>query len=119
MQVKHAVLRGEVIPVRCRSTSLTNGRVKKIKRYTAKTIDWIATYCPDTDQCYYVSATELRNGRDEISLRLGPPLNCQRRGIRYAAHYLDPTPREQPERDMEPAGLEPATSALQTLRSPN
>jgi hypothetical protein len=73
-------------------------------------IDWIAVYCPDTDRCYYVSAVELGDGRDEISLRLGPPLNSQRKGIRYAADYLHPEPRKQQKFEVELAGLEPATS---------
>jgi hypothetical protein len=119
IQVKYAVTRGQVIPVRCRSSSLTNGKVRKIKRYTAETIDWIAAYCPDTDRCYYVAAIELGNGRDEISLRLGPPLNCQRKGIRYAADYVDPVGRRQGEFEVEPAGLEPAPFELQTRRSSN
>ena len=119
VQVKHASRTGEVIPVRCRSSSLTNGKVKRVKRYTAETIDWIAAYCPETDQCYYISATELGAGRDLISLRFGPTKNCQRVGIRYAADYLTPEPQRQRCLAVEPAGLEPATSAMQAPRSPN
>jgi PD-(D/E)XK endonuclease len=37
VQVKHAKSNGEFIPVRCRSQSLTNGKVRKTKRYTAET----------------------------------------------------------------------------------
>ena len=119
VQVKHTIPRGEVIPVRCQSASLTNGKVRRIKRYTAVTIDWMAAYCPQTDRCYYIPAVELGQGRKEISLRLQPPLNCQRKGIRYAADYLDPTPHSQEELEVEPAGLEPATFRMQTERSPN
>ncbi len=119
VQVKHAITRGEVIPVRTRSASLTNGKVRRVKKYTAKTIDWIAAYCPQTDRCYYVAAAELGAGRDEISLRLGPTKNGQRKGIRYAADYLDPVPPKQHGFEVEPAGLEPATSDLQSPRSPN
>ena len=90
-----------------------------MKRYTARTIDWVAAYCPTTDRRYYVHAAELGEGRDEISLRLAPTLNCQRQGIRYADDYVDPTPQNQSELGMEPAGFEPATSALQTPRSTN
>jgi hypothetical protein len=119
VQVKFASARGEVVPVRSRSASLTNGRVKRYKRYTARTIDWLAAYCPETDRCYYIPAMELGGGRDEISLRLSPALNCQGKGIRWASDYLDPLPRLQTILGVEPAGLEPATSALQTPRSPN
>lgn len=35
---------GAVINVRCRSHSLTNGKVIRIKHYTAETIDLLAVY---------------------------------------------------------------------------
>jgi hypothetical protein len=92
VQVKHAASRGDVIPVRTRSESLTNGRVRQVKRYTSSMIDWMAVYNPDTDRCYYVSATELKDGRDELSLRLRPTRNGQRVGIRHAADYRNPYP---------------------------
>jgi hypothetical protein len=98
---------------------LTNGKVRRVKRYTARMIDWLAVWCPTTDRCYYIAATELGAGRDAVSLRLSPTLNCQKKGIRYAEDYLDPVPPAQAELAVEPAGLEPATSALQTPRSPN
>jgi hypothetical protein len=69
------------------------------------TIDWVAVYSPDTYCCYYVSAVELGSGR--------------RKGIRYAADYLDPEPPIQAELEVEPAGLEPAPSSVQGKRSPN
>jgi hypothetical protein len=42
VQVKHVTSDGEVIPVRCRSMSLTNGRVRAVKKYTSAMVDWIA-----------------------------------------------------------------------------
>ena len=116
VQVKYTRSDGVIVYVRCRSSSLTNGKVKRVKKYTAATIDWIAVYDRTSDACYYVHAAELGPGMDLMSLRLKPPKNCQRAGIRYAEHYRDPEIRV---RQMEPAGLEPATSALQTPRSPN
>jgi hypothetical protein len=117
-QVKYTTSDGEVIPVRCRSSSLTNGKVRRIKRYTDQMVDWIAVYDATSKRCYYVPASELGNGRDMISLRLAPTKNCQRLGIRYAEEYLDPVIRT-PVFEMEPAGLEPAPSELQIRRSPN
>jgi PD-(D/E)XK endonuclease len=116
VQVKHAQSDGRVIRVECRSNSLTKGKVKRIKRYTARTIDWLAVYDRTSDACYYVPASELGNGRDTLSLRLTPTENNQRRGIRYAQNYSSPTSRSL---EMEPAGLEPAPSGLQSRRSPN
>src|SRR4051795_6473755 len=59
VQVKHAVSDGAVIPVRCRSMSLTNGRVRTVKKYTQTTIDWIAVYDVSSDRCYYVPSAAL------------------------------------------------------------
>ena len=103
VQVKHAISHGSVVPVRCLSNSLTNGKVRKRKRYTARTID--------------VHASELGAGRNEIRLRLTPCRNNQKRGVRDASDYkrfgrdAELNPRQL---CMEPAGFEPATSNLQS-----
>jgi hypothetical protein len=44
VQVKYTESDGDVITVRCRSHSLTNGKVRQVKRYTAAMIDWLAVY---------------------------------------------------------------------------
>ena len=59
VQVKHAASRDGVLVVKCRSHSLTNGKVRTVKHYTSKTIDWIAIWDSTTDRCFYVLATEL------------------------------------------------------------
>ena len=116
VQVKHSTSNGQVIHVKCRSHSLTNGRVRRTKQYTARTIDWLAVFDPTTDRCFYVPASELLDGRSQLHLRLTPALNGQVLGIRQADHYSDPLP--SPDR-VEPAGFEPATFDLQNRRSPN
>ena len=115
VQVKYTESDGKVIGVRCTSESLTNGKVRQTKHYTAETIDWIAVYDRTTD-CCYCPASELGSGRRYLHLRLVPARNGQRIGIRQACDYLNPE-LEQGPKMMEPAGLEPATSALQTPRS--
>ena len=115
VQVKHARSDGHCVHIKCTSHSLTNGKVRRTKRYTADTIDLLAVYDPTTDRCYYVQSSELGGGRSRITLRLRPAKNNQHLGIRLAENYLDP----DREIAMEPAGLEPATFALQTRRSPN
>jgi PD-(D/E)XK endonuclease len=120
IQVKHSKSNGAVLEVRCRSSSLTNGKVKRIKRYTAEMIDWIAVYDPITGDCFYIPAEELGLGRDSIYLRLVPTKNCQRLGIRYASDYTTLDRAERPgQLEMEPAGLEPAPFRMQTERSSN
>jgi Holliday junction resolvase-like predicted endonuclease len=116
VQVKYTESDSRVVSVRCHSHSLTNGRVRRTKRYTAKTVDWLVVYDRTSDRCYYVPARELGSGRSQLHLRLTPALNGQRTGIRDADLYTDPDLGYE-EREMEPAGLEPATSRMQTGRS--
>lgn len=115
VQVKYTESDGRVISVRCHSHSLTNGRVRRTKRYTAKTVDWLVAYDRTSDRCYYIPAHELGSGRSQLHLRLTPALNGQRVGVRDADLYTDPD-LGYDER-MEPAGLEPATFRMQTERS--
>ena len=115
IQVKFTESDGNRILVRCRSHSLTNGKVRQTKHYTAEMIDWIAVYDCTSDRCYYCPSSELGAGRCELSLRLVPARNGQRLRIRNALDYVNPDFGLDPK--MEPAGIEPATSALQTPRS--
>jgi PD-(D/E)XK endonuclease len=49
VQVKYTESDGQIVLVRCRSHSLTNGKVRHTKHYTPKTVDWIAvTIGPQT-----------------------------------------------------------------------
>jgi PD-(D/E)XK nuclease superfamily protein len=108
VQVKHVRSDGAVVEVPCRSHSLTNGKVKRTKFYSALTIDWLAVYDAATEQCFYVPAHELGNGRTSLSLRIAPTRNHQARGIRLASDYLELSlPRGEAALPMEPAGLEP------------
>lgn len=117
VQVKYTESDGRIILVRCRSHSLTKGKIRQTKHYTAETIDWIAVYDRATNRCYYCSASELGSGRCELSLRLTAARNRQRSGIRKAEDYLEPDLTGNPR--VEPAGIEPATSCLQSTRSSN
>ncbi len=96
IQVKHARSNGHVLEVRCESNSLTNGRVLKRKRYTDRTIDWLAVYDATTQRCYYLPAELLGDGRSRLTLRLTPPRNAQRQKIRMASEYTEPerSPRD-------------------------
>jgi hypothetical protein len=87
VQVKCTASDGAIIEIRCISQSLTNGKVRAIKRYTAETVDWIAVYDRTSECCYYVPATELGGGRRSITLRLTPTRNGQILRTRKAADY--------------------------------
>jgi hypothetical protein len=89
VQVKYTRSDGEVVVVRCRSQSLTNGKVRQTKRYTAATIEWIAVYDATTELCFYIPASELGTGMNMIHLRLVPARNGQQRRTRPAERYTD------------------------------
>ena len=88
VQVKYSQSNGEVIAVKCYSHSLTNGRIRQTKRYTAATIDWLAVYDATSARCFYIPASDLGSGRSVLHLRLLQAKNCQQRGIRFAEDYL-------------------------------
>ena len=88
VQVKYSCSRGDVIYVRPRSASLTNGKVKAYKYYTAHTIDWLAVYDVTTECCYYLPAAMLGSGMSMLTLRLTEARNNQKVGVRYACDYL-------------------------------
>jgi hypothetical protein len=87
VQVKYVRSDGCVIFVRPRSSSITNGKVRATKYYTAATIDWLAAWDATLDRCFYVPAAELGAGMNLITLRLRPSRNNQIRGIRLAERY--------------------------------
>jgi hypothetical protein len=87
VQVKHSCSDGRVIEVRCRSQSLTNGKVRATKHYTLRLIDWLAVWDRTLDRCFYVPASELGVGMHVLALRIAPPLNRRHRGIRLAERY--------------------------------
>jgi PD-(D/E)XK endonuclease len=88
IQVKYCASDGAVVPVKCYSHSLTNGRVRATKRYTADTVDWIAVWDATTGTTYYVSSS-IFDGYSQLSLRLVPTRNNQTRRIRNAADFLE------------------------------
>ncbi len=89
VQVKYAEGDGARIFVKAQSHSLTNGKIRSTKRYTAETIDWLAVYDAQSARCYYVPAGELGDGMSRMTLRTAPAGNNQRRGVRLATDYLD------------------------------
>jgi hypothetical protein len=73
--------------VRARSHSLTNGKVRATKMYTAELIDWLAVWDASVDRCFYIPAEQLGSGMSTFSLRLAPCRNSQVKGVRLANRY--------------------------------
>jgi PD-(D/E)XK nuclease superfamily protein len=90
VQVKYTASDGVVVKVKCFSHSLTNGKIRRTKRYTPAIIDLLAVYDETSACCYYIPAAELGDGRSSLHLRLQPALNGQRIGTRAATDYLNP-----------------------------
>ncbi len=110
VQVKYTRSDGDKRYVRACSHSLTNGRVRRTKYYTARTVDWLAAYDATSRGIFYVPADELGRGSNYLTLRLTPTRNNQRLRVRYADDYRHPTVQRPALQPMEPAGIEPATS---------
>jgi Holliday junction resolvase-like predicted endonuclease len=87
VQVKYVRSDGQVIAVRPRSSSLTNGKVRAVKHYTAATVDWLAVWDATLDCCFYIPGLDLGEGMDVMHLRLAPTRNNQVRGVRFAADF--------------------------------
>ncbi len=49
-------------------------------------VEFFAVHCPETSGVYLIPITDLPL-RNQAALRVDPPLNNQRKGIRYAARY--------------------------------
>lgn len=89
VQAKYTRESDGVIGARCQSHSLTNGKIRVTKQYTAATIDWLAVYDAASDRCFYLPATLLGAGRTELRLRVRPAKNQQRARIRWAEDFRD------------------------------
>jgi hypothetical protein len=88
VQVKYARSNGARLFVKCYSHSLTNGRIRATKCYTAEMIEWIAVWDATTAIPYYVPAATF-DGHKQLTLRVGPTRNNQRLHIRDARDYLE------------------------------
>jgi hypothetical protein len=100
--------------VQCKTARLVDGTVRFntvsvrcnmneiVRRDYAGDIDVFAAYCPQNGRTYIVPVAEAAGG--VATLRITPPANGQRKGVRWAAAYELPEPE---------TGLEPVTPALQ------
>ena len=83
VQVKTGRLRRDVIEYSC-SSSHTHRGGPHARPYFGQ-VDIIAVYCPQNGKVYLVPEEEFVASR--AHLRLTPPVNNQRRGIRWASRF--------------------------------
>jgi hypothetical protein len=85
VQCKWALVRGEVVEIRCRRCR--RGPEGLIHRgYEDGEIDSIAAYCAELDRCFLLPHS-LSVGRKAVHLRLAPTRNNQRRKVHWADDY--------------------------------
>lgn len=86
VQVKTGRIREGAIRFATASSGSTTGHRTRLTYQGAA--DIFAVYCPENDKCYVVPVDEC--GKCEHALRIQPPRNSQRRGIRLAEDYEYP-----------------------------
>jgi PD-(D/E)XK nuclease superfamily protein len=83
VQCKTARIEGNCVKFSCQSVrSNTKGALARDYRGDA---DLFIAYCPANDRVYAVPVDEA--GRTQIMLRLNPPANNQKVGVRWATDY--------------------------------
>jgi hypothetical protein len=84
IQCKWAVKHNDVIVIRLYSNRRgPDGMITR--RYSDKDVDGFAAYCLATEKCYFLPVAFTRHR--EVRLRIGPTLNNQSLGIRWASDY--------------------------------
>ena len=88
VQVKYKAAKNNVIPC-----SFENSWANTSGIYTThfdnELVDGIAIYCPDTDECYYANSKAV--AKSGIYLRLEATKSNQKKGIRWAKDFKDPS----------------------------
>lgn len=89
LQVKYVESNSKVVEVRCRTHSVTRGRVIKTKTYTAEMIDGLAVYDRTTDRCFYIPVKDVI-GKQLISFRLTATVTEMQSSTSITTHSARP-----------------------------
>jgi len=87
VQVKSGRLNDGVIIIDTKSSGYKINKGEYVsynKKYSLEDVDYIASYCPDTNQSYIIK----NEGIYQINLRVDNSKNNQIKGIRFAKDYL-------------------------------
>lgn len=84
VQCKTGRLRDGAIQFSAQSVQ-SNTACTRVKAYTGE-VDLFAVYCPDNDRVYVIPAEEVP--ATAMYLRVEPPRNRQRKGVRWAEDYV-------------------------------
>jgi hypothetical protein len=87
LSVKYSTAKDGVVPVRYKSAwNDRRGTHRKVADLAE--FDATATYCPNTGEVYYLRNDEIDGKGGEVRLRLTPPKNGQRKGVRMAPAFI-------------------------------
>ncbi len=85
VQCKTAVVKGEIIVVRCYSTRRTATGLAK-RTYNGEEVDAVAAYAAELDRCFVIPITRI-DRMTTLQLRLEPTRNNQSNGINWANDF--------------------------------
>lgn len=83
VQVKYRSARRGVIKLQFHSV-WNDKHGTHVRPMDKASVDVVALYCPEVDQCFYVDPSRLGGG---VTLRLEPAANCQKMGVRHADQF--------------------------------
>ena len=69
------------------------GERQRFRKYTGDEIDFIAAYCPDADQIYYLRMSDFE-GKSAAFLRIEPPKNGQVERVIWAKDFAEFKPEQ-------------------------
>lgn len=86
IQIKTTESDGECIVANAETVHF-NGKTSVAIPYDTTKFDWLVVFDITSDRCYFVRSTEITSRK--LRLRLQPPKNNQKVGIKLAENYLD------------------------------
>lgn len=108
VQVKYRSAQRGVIKLQFRSV-WNDKHGTHVRPMDKASVDVVALYCPEVDQCFYVDPSRVRGG---ITLRLDPAANSQKVGVRYADQFRQMPGIGSAGRSSGQSAVPPASSTL-------
>ena len=90
LQVKHVRYDTTTGAIQVHLGSMIKGKGERqqFRKYTGEEIDFIAAYCPDTNEIYYLRMNDFE-GKSALFLRVEPPKNGQSAGVSWAKDFTE------------------------------
>jgi hypothetical protein len=108
IQVKYRSARRGVVRVYFRSV-WNDRHGTHVRPMDKASVDVVALYCPEVDQCFYVDPSGVGGG---VTLRLDPAANRQEVGVRYADQFRQMPDIESVSRSLDESAVPLPSSTL-------